>query len=1068
MLDALWLARWAVPPSDLDPVPSAPGHLGELPAAADPPDPGTSAPGVPAWPDPGLSLLPRGPQGAGLRGAPGPSGRLIRLPRAATMPHTLPLTRALRPLRAYRPPVPRYRTETDIERSVEAVAESGVPQTVERRLARRDLRLRLLMEATPSMVVWQDLLEELAALCTDTGAFREVRVDYLHPDGEQVTLTTSASMSASMSMSAARGPGRAAAGPPALPRGDTLGLLLSDCTGTGWSTGLMQRFLARWATAAPIAVLQPLPQRLWSRTRFPGVHSRLRRVPGAPGGLAGQPLRRRGPQPAPDARRLPVPVLEPTAAALGVWATLLAGPGTGDVLAVAGWVAPDEQPPPPAPGAPCDHPDELLARFRSEAAPVAYRLASYLASVPLWLPVMKVVQRAMLPDSEPADLAELLLSGLLVRLPDQAPWNPEQWYEFRPGIREALLASLARDEAELVQKHVSDWVGENFGQGVRSFTALLTARLGGQEPQSVQPWPTDPDTARLLLPFAQVSSQVVRRYLGPLAEEFTSRTGAADPAATAQALLARAGDRDGVRHVLAAVDLLREWRLRSDGLPQGPAASVELAAALVALWEETRDLTLLDQAAELLADAEAASDDRLLRVRALGLLGHVLHLTARVLLGAGAAVEARDRLLDADSVLLRTLSAHAADLVLDPDGRAGTPPDDWKLLAERAEVLLELWGLDHSDTVLVEAELLLRTLVERPGRTDAQRVRWRMLLGRTLLGLARARPGDDARMREAEEVLRTALDVDLGEDGLPRDDLAAALLDLAETVAAQARPAPVPEADEVLALLQRAVDAARSGSPQQARCLEALGRRYRQGHRERPAGWPDSTLADAAEAFDRARRTLPREHPEHTRLLVERGMALLESAESGGPGQAASDAVRVLRSAAAETGPDDPRYPDRLAALGRALAARHRRSGDLTDLREAEYVTERAAHGSWADSVPEAQTWFALAELRLALYRATGGSDIPDAPSYAARRWLDSAVQALRRTQAPLAQREDLAALRLAALAAHRLGEVAEALGRPRQALRDYREALDLLRSLPDGGGDQALDTRAAVDRLSG
>ncbi|KIF00797.1 hypothetical protein PL81_39150, partial [Streptomyces sp. RSD-27] len=120
-------------------------------------------------------------------------------------------------------------------------------------------------------------------------------------------------------------------------------------------------------------------------------------------------------------------------------------------------------------------PRELVHRFRSSAAPGAVQLAVYLSAAPLTLPVMRLVQRTMLPDSEPSDLAEVLLSGLLRR--SGAPSGP--WYEFVPGVQDVLLGPLGRDEAALVLKHCSEYVLAHFGRGVRNFPALAVSQLTG-------------------------------------------------------------------------------------------------------------------------------------------------------------------------------------------------------------------------------------------------------------------------------------------------------------------------------------------------------------------------------------------------------------------------------------------------------------------------------------------------------------------------------------------------------------------------------------------------------------
>ncbi|MCC3780056.1 hypothetical protein K6I33_006557, partial [Streptomyces sp. UNOB3_S3] len=185
-----------------------------------------------------------------------------------------------------------------------------------------------------------------------------------------------------------------------------------------------------------------------------------------------------------------------------------------------------------APGAPGTRSaDELLRAFRAGASPGALRLAVHLAAVPLTLPVMQLVQRAMLPDTGPMELAEVLLSGLLWRLPDMDPdTGTGPWYEFADGVREMLLHSLDRGAAALVLKHCSDYVERHFGKGARNFSARAAAQLAGEEliaPALPGP-PAEPagerrDAAEPEL-FAEVPARVVRWYRpvpvesGPVAE----------------------------------------------------------------------------------------------------------------------------------------------------------------------------------------------------------------------------------------------------------------------------------------------------------------------------------------------------------------------------------------------------------------------------------------------------------------------------------------------------------------------------------------------------------------------
>ncbi|MEV4443770.1 SAV_2336 N-terminal domain-related protein, partial [Streptomyces sp. NPDC049577] len=430
----------------------------------------------------------------------------IRVPMAASLPGLLGLQRALRPLRGYRPLAAPAPGPLDEDATADRAARSDVLLPVRRPAEGRAASIQLLMDTAPSMAVWERMLEELRQTCAQLGVFSDVQVRYLHrgDDGTPLIGTTAAPGSARHHRPRPADQFRD-------PTGRRLTLVISDCVGPLWQEGRAQRLLHHWSRTSPLALVQPLPPRLWPRTALPAGAGLLVRDPATGGRLHFEP---EGYGPPPDPGALPVPVLLPTRGALGAWARLLSGPGRTTVHGAAGWVRPDHPPrPAPTPDGPAGRSaDELLRVFRSGASPGALRLAVHLAAVPLTLPVMQVVQRAMLPDTGPMELAEVLLSGLLWQLPAPADATGEtgRRYEFADGVREMLLASLDRGAAALVLKHCSDYVERHFGKGARNFSALAAAQLAGDAP-AVPPFPEEATSPEPEL-FAEVPARVVRWY----------------------------------------------------------------------------------------------------------------------------------------------------------------------------------------------------------------------------------------------------------------------------------------------------------------------------------------------------------------------------------------------------------------------------------------------------------------------------------------------------------------------------------------------------------------------------
>ncbi|KOG85060.1 hypothetical protein ADK38_38775, partial [Streptomyces varsoviensis] len=108
------------------------------------------------------------------------AGVPIAVPAAATLPSLLKLQRALRPLQRYRPSAPAIRHTLDESATAERSARAGMVLPVFKAVERRETSLALLIDASPSMAVWDRTLEEVRQVCEQLGAFRDVQVHRLH------------------------------------------------------------------------------------------------------------------------------------------------------------------------------------------------------------------------------------------------------------------------------------------------------------------------------------------------------------------------------------------------------------------------------------------------------------------------------------------------------------------------------------------------------------------------------------------------------------------------------------------------------------------------------------------------------------------------------------------------------------------------------------------------------------------------------------------------------------------------------------------------------------------------
>ncbi|MFE2068340.1 SAV_2336 N-terminal domain-related protein [Streptomyces sp. NPDC059467] len=1058
--DALWLARWARPAVEPPEEPSAggsgPGGSSGSAAPVSEPrrdPPSEAGPGTPprtrpvgaeaTGTDRRASLYPLPQHGAGHSRAAGRiAGLPVGVPAAPALPAPLELQRALRPLQAYRSAAPPLRTELDETGTAEHSARAGgLILPVYRAVTRGDARLQLVLEASPSMRVWDRMFAELVQVFGQLGAFGDIQISHLHtgPDGE-AAVGRSADVHAAPLHTADR---------LSDPTGRRITVLVSDCAGPLWRSGRAHRLLYQLSRQAPVAVLQPLPQRMWSRTRLPVTYGELSRGETLGGATALHVRTFAGAASGGPRGAVPVPVLPPEPVALGAWARLLSGIGAGPVAGAVGWVRADQPPAPAARPGRQPSPIERVSRFQSVASPSAGRLAVYLAAAPLCLPVMQLIQRTMLPDSGPSELAEVLLGGLVSRARedhvDQGT-DGTQWYEMEPDVQEALLSTLGRDEALLVLKHCSEYIEQRFGKGGPNFPALALAQLG--DGGSGRPY-TPPGTgypvrngdnghATLVpQPFAEVAARVLERFM-PLPEQFRlygGRDTAVRPGerpthqavGRARALLARFDTEGMVQDLIDAVQLLRGATEHEDPVDADPELWAEYALCTLRLWEVQGGADLLREAEE--AAERAVAHPHAQRERAV--LARVLRAAATDRRRRGDREGALDLLRRADREYV--VACGAPDL----DQREAL-----RLTLERVGALEAQWSLGGDSALLQGAVGMLEAFADAwPDRRNRPPELPRAH-GRILLRLSDATADPELARGYAEQASRSLRDA--LESGAEAPDRVTVRLDLVDALlrAGGALDEAQDRVDEALAVTrkrgQRAALHLRAGRIRVARYTET--------------GDPRE-LQEAAAAFADAAAEMPRDDPAYSQVLAEWGEALLRRAASETGDRAwapLSQAIRVLRDCRRETPSGHRETGYRLLLLGRALILRYHRRGDRVDLREAEYLFGLAAHAAISADDPLLATRcrLELGQAQYEAYRSLGRPTRLDEAVDAFRLAAESAREAEEEARTERGRQE---AVVLGAQAHHRRGMSYEAAARPRAAREAYRAARTEWSRLPDG-----------------
>ncbi|MER5459757.1 NaeI family type II restriction endonuclease [Streptomyces sp. NPDC002668] len=394
LADALWLASRMAGNGQAEAVSGAPSPEQSTDAARAPEPVAEAA----APPSSGAgTTAPERPLHERLAGASSRiRGDAVAASRAAGLPLALEVTRALRPWK--RPWRQGRRAALDIDATVDGYARSGELIPAFNAAPERWFDLVLVVDRSPAMQVWQETIADFAAVLDRLGAFRTLQVRYLGfgDDGPELRDANGR----------LTGPGQLRA-----PDARRLVVAVSDCAAPGWREPTVWRQLREWSLSTPVALLNPLPTKLWRRTGLDLPTVRV--APGAPGSVNSH-LVFDPPPLLPDGNEgawLPIPVLSLSPHSLDRWSRTLmraAPEGCGAVLVPPGGRTATRRRASRSAAA-----DARADGFLRTASPAAARLAVLCSAFDrLSMRLLHLIRQELVPEATTADVAELLTSGL--------------------------------------------------------------------------------------------------------------------------------------------------------------------------------------------------------------------------------------------------------------------------------------------------------------------------------------------------------------------------------------------------------------------------------------------------------------------------------------------------------------------------------------------------------------------------------------------------------------------------------------------------------------------------------
>jgi hypothetical protein len=414
-----------------------------FPNDAPPGRPGSSAAGPPE--------VPLSQASAAAIEKPGTRASAVGLRAPAAISRPLTATRALSLFKRVGRP---GRPEVDIDATVEATADAGRLQVVTRPGRERGLDVALVADTSPVMTACASTVAEFETMLARTGAFRSISRWTLLPGAEPMLGDHAGIRQV----------------PEGLidPDGRRLVLVVTDGTADHWRQPATWQALRRWAQAMPTAVIHILPKRYRAQGPFDSSPIVMRSPwPAAPNSSA--EVRVAWWDDSLDDAGPPMPVVGLAPAELAAWARAVT---TGSDWADAAWTRPVTGASPRDSNAVIG-PEGRVRAFHARASHGARALARVLAGAPvLSLPLIRVLQEGLVPGTGTSELAEVLASGLLERIPP-ARTGQDDRYQFRPLVSDLLRRGATAEQEWHTYEVISGYLDQHAGTGsaIRAYHA---------------------------------------------------------------------------------------------------------------------------------------------------------------------------------------------------------------------------------------------------------------------------------------------------------------------------------------------------------------------------------------------------------------------------------------------------------------------------------------------------------------------------------------------------------------------------------------------------------------------
>ncbi|NEW60025.1 hypothetical protein GSY74_01900, partial [Sulfurovum sp. bin170] len=331
-------------------------------------------------------------------------------------------------------------TKLDEEKIADYIAKTDIFRPFYKKSYEKRFRVLFIVDSSESMKIWESMIDEFVKNVKNYHIFKEVMVCYLSTDSEEPQFFRKKGLTSSLNDRWYRHIDS-----------NTIAFMFSDMMSKSWSSGVLLQQITLWQKHFPFAVVQMLPQRLWNGTKLidasMGKMSSRKKF-----ALNGQIVSRAEEILSREEEELPelvkIPLLNFNPSSIEAYGKIMRSLPNNRIE-----------------GALFEAEDfrgeyqlekenneldaeQRLRGFYKYASGEAKELLELLAVVPLSLPIVKLVQQKLLPQSTQEHLSEVFMSSIVDKEQKVDGFYKFSKYEDEEkGVREELIKKIGAKKA---------------------------------------------------------------------------------------------------------------------------------------------------------------------------------------------------------------------------------------------------------------------------------------------------------------------------------------------------------------------------------------------------------------------------------------------------------------------------------------------------------------------------------------------------------------------------------------------------------------------------------------------